>query len=77
MRDELFGFLIAGHETTGTVIKWVLKWLTERQDVQSKLRVELLAMFPEIREAKQTQSAEALSNTKVCLSSSLNISAFC
>ncbi|TKA50190.1 hypothetical protein B0A49_12712 [Cryomyces minteri] len=40
-RDEIFGILIAGHETTATTITWGLKFLTDCQDVQQKLRRSL------------------------------------
>ncbi|KAI0318662.1 cytochrome P450 [Amylostereum chailletii] len=35
-------FLIAGHETTSTAVTWVLFALAKHQDVQDKLRTELL-----------------------------------
>ena len=41
IRDELFGFFSAGHETTSTTICWALKYLTKHQDVQQKLRSAL------------------------------------
>ncbi|KAK5017086.1 hypothetical protein LTR60_002096, partial [Cryomyces antarcticus] len=40
-RDEIFGILIAGHEITATTITWGLKFLTDCQDVQQKLRRSL------------------------------------
>lgn len=41
IRDELFGFFAAGHETTSTTICWAVKFLTKHQDVQKKLRSAL------------------------------------
>ena len=41
IRDELFGFFSAGHETTSTTICWALKYLTKHRDVQQKLRSAL------------------------------------
>lgn len=41
IRDELFGFFAAGHETTSTTICWAVKYLTEYQEVQQKLRAAL------------------------------------
>lgn len=38
IRDELFGFFAAGHETTSTTICWAVKFLTRHQDVQRRLR---------------------------------------
>ncbi|KAK4548598.1 hypothetical protein LTR36_009508 [Oleoguttula mirabilis] len=45
VRDELFGFLVAGHETTATTICWGLKFLTKHQHTQQKLRSTLQAEF--------------------------------
>lgn len=41
IRDELFGFLVGGHETTSTTITWGLKYLADNQTVQSKLKDEI------------------------------------
>ena len=41
IRDELFGFLIAGHETSSNTLLWGLKLLTMHQEVQDKLRSSL------------------------------------
>ena len=43
IRDELFGFFAAGHETTSTTICWAVKYLTQHQEVQRKLRAGLRA----------------------------------
>lgn len=66
MRDELFGFVIAGYETTGTVMQWALKWITSKQTVQTKLRSELREAFRETLDAGQDPSVEALCKAKVC-----------
>jgi len=41
VRDETFGFLIAGSETTSSGITWTLTSLAENQDVQQKVREEV------------------------------------
>lgn len=66
MRDELFGFVIAGYETTGTVMQWALKWISSRQTVQTKLRSELHEALREVLNAGQDPTVEALCKTKVC-----------
>ncbi|KAK4554653.1 hypothetical protein LTR86_008155 [Recurvomyces mirabilis] len=45
VRDELFTFLLAGWETTATVLKWAVKHLTAQQEVQQKLRQCLRAFY--------------------------------
>jgi cytochrome P450 len=47
LKDELFGFLLAGHETTSTTMMWGLKFLTDHQDVQSRLREAMRYAMPE------------------------------
>ena len=47
LKDELFGFLLAGHETTSTTMNWGLKFLTEHQDVQAKLLQAMRDAMPE------------------------------
>ncbi|KAL5120724.1 hypothetical protein ACEQ8H_001473 [Pleosporales sp. CAS-2024a] len=41
MQDELLGLLIAGHDTTATVLSWGVKFLEQNQAAQQKLRLEL------------------------------------
>ncbi|CZR65123.1 related to TRI13-cytochrome P450 [Phialocephala subalpina] len=46
LKDELFGFLLAGHETTSTTLMWGMKFLTDHQDVQRRLREALRDAIP-------------------------------
>lgn len=46
LKDELFGILLAGHETTSTTITWGLKFLTDHQDVQGKVRQAMRDAIP-------------------------------
>ncbi|KAJ5017712.1 Cytochrome P450 monooxygenase [Colletotrichum sp. SAR 10_99] len=38
MKDELFGVLTGGHDTTSTTMLWALKYLTDCPQIQTKLR---------------------------------------
>ena len=40
-------FLLAGHETTGVTVSWTLYYLSENQEVQDKLRKEIVKEFPD------------------------------
>lgn len=51
IQDELFGFLIAGHETTSTTLSWALKYLSTHQDMQARLRTELRSHLPRAAQA--------------------------
>lgn len=57
IRDELFGFFAAGHETTSTTICWAVKHLTRYQDVQLKLRVALRAAHKQAHDEGRLPSA--------------------
>lgn len=47
MRDELYGYIGAGHETSSTSFQWTIKHLAIHQDIQKKLRKALRAAYPE------------------------------
>jgi len=44
-KDEVFGFLVAGHETTATTIAWGVKLLSDNQQAQTKLREVLRSTY--------------------------------
>lgn len=44
VRDEMFTMLVAGHETTATLLAWVLHRLTEHPDVQAAARAEVASV---------------------------------
>ncbi|KIW12723.1 hypothetical protein PV08_10001 [Exophiala spinifera] len=43
--DELYGFLVAGHDTTSTTLDWGVKLLADHPAAQSRLRGSLQATF--------------------------------
>ncbi|KAI1452290.1 cytochrome P450 [Annulohypoxylon moriforme] len=47
MRDELLLFIYAGHDTTSNTLQWFVKFMTNNQEVQTKLREALKAAFPD------------------------------
>lgn len=60
--SELGGFLQAGFETTASTLSWGLKYLTGRQDVQTKLKDELKGAFGVGRGVPE---AEAIAKTSL------------
>lgn len=56
-QDELFGFLIAGHETTTTTMSWALKMLADNPLIQQKLRQELETEFSAAADAATNPTA--------------------
>ena len=45
LRDELLELLITGHETTASSISWAIKYLTDNQEIQLRLRDSLFQTF--------------------------------
>ncbi|KAH6637941.1 cytochrome P450 [Boeremia exigua] len=41
MISEIFGLLVAGHDTTSTTLMWSMKWFSRYPEVQSRLRSDL------------------------------------
>ncbi|GAB1743990.1 hypothetical protein NU219Hw_g1030t1 [Hortaea werneckii] len=58
IRDELLGFLIAGHETTSTTLCWAIKFLTAHQDIQEKLRSALNEAFSHAKSVGENPTIE-------------------
>ncbi|XXG96005.1 hypothetical protein Hte_002282 [Hypoxylon texense] len=44
-KDELFGFLVGGYDTTATTLMWSTKFMADNPRVQSKLRAVLFDTF--------------------------------
>ncbi|PSK46517.1 Cytochrome P450 94C1 [Elsinoe australis] len=64
-KDELFGFLIGGHDTTSSTVMWGVKFLTDYAEVQAKLRAALRAAYPAEAKSGAVPSAEAICRTNV------------
>ncbi|KAF2226092.1 cytochrome P450 [Elsinoe ampelina] len=63
-KDELLGFLIAGHDTTSTTVMWGVKFLADNQQAQTKLRAALREAHPDIAKG-QMPTADAISKAHV------------
>ncbi|KAI1131463.1 cytochrome P450 [Nemania abortiva] len=46
IHDELFGYLVAGHDTSSTALAWMVKHVADYPEVQAKLRSALRAAYP-------------------------------
>ncbi|KAK5135427.1 hypothetical protein LTR08_005215 [Meristemomyces frigidus] len=65
IRDELFGFLTAGFDTTSTTICWGLKFLTRGLANQAMLRSALQAEFKRAREAGDNPTVDEITKANV------------
>ncbi|KAI1268608.1 cytochrome P450 [Xylariaceae sp. FL1019] len=63
--DELFGLLVAGHDTTSTTAAWGLKLLSDHQSVQEKLRHAVRQGFPEAVSEDRWPTAEEISKVHI------------
>ncbi|GAW19653.1 hypothetical protein ANO14919_091420 [Xylariales sp. No.14919] len=65
MSDEIFGFVLAGHETTSTVLCWGLKFLSDNAGAQSKLRELLERAFKGRRGTSHGPSIQEITSTSI------------
>ncbi|RYP75435.1 hypothetical protein DL769_003829 [Monosporascus sp. CRB-8-3] len=61
LRDELLLFIYAGHDTTSTTLQWWVKFMTNNQQAQNKLRESLRAAFG----SSSIPSVEALTSKDI------------
>lgn len=61
----LFGFVIAGYDTTATTVEWGLKFLTKHQNVQKKLRRSLRSSFAQKAESGEVPAAIDIAKASV------------
>ncbi|CAJ0629092.1 3641_t:CDS:2 [Entrophospora sp. SA101] len=47
IRNQIMTFFIAGHESTGVMMIWILYYLSKDQEIQDKLREEIVKEFPD------------------------------
>lgn len=65
IRDELFGFYLAGHETTSTTIHWAVKRLSFHQEVQAALRAALWEAHPRAFQERRLPTAEEMAHANI------------
>ncbi|KAI0835643.1 cytochrome P450 [Hypoxylon sp. FL0890] len=65
MRDEAFGFVVAGHDTTSTTVLWALKYLADTSRVQAHLREAMQLAFATAKAEKRNPSISEITSTTV------------
>ncbi|QIW95517.1 hypothetical protein AMS68_001035 [Peltaster fructicola] len=65
IKDELFAFMIAGHDTSATTLLWGLKLLTDNQGAQNKLRQHLFAEFEHARKTNSMPTVKNIYKSKI------------
>ncbi|XP_048760776.1 uncharacterized protein LOC125669949 isoform X2 [Ostrea edulis] len=62
--DQIFGFLIAGFDTTSVALTWTLLQLSEKPDLQERVRGEILSVFgPDLNRPITHEELDALKLT--------------
>ncbi|KAK2606524.1 hypothetical protein N8I77_005267 [Diaporthe amygdali] len=65
MFDEIFGFVIAGHDTTSTTFSWGVKFLADNPEVQTRLRSALQAHFSLAKSEKRAPTVEEIISARI------------
>ncbi|USP77758.1 cytochrome P450 monooxygenase [Curvularia clavata] len=65
MSAELFGLLIAGHDTTSTTLLWALKFLAHHDSIQTRLRTNLQTSFSQARSESRLPSAHEIATSNI------------
>ncbi|ROT40788.1 cytochrome P450 [Sodiomyces alkalinus F11] len=63
--DEIFGNIVAGHDTTSSALAWVLKFLTDNPATQTKLRAGLRSAHADAAAAGRVPTLAELIRNKV------------
>ncbi|KAF6825325.1 cytochrome p450 monooxygenase [Colletotrichum musicola] len=65
MKDELFGVITGGHDTTSTTMLWGLKYLADHPHIQTKLRSAMEAGFSAAHAEKRNLLIEEIMHINV------------
>ena len=65
IKDELFGFIVAGHDTTAITTSWGVKLLTDNQQVQDKLRSALRTQYKRAAEEGGNPTVQDIVNAEI------------
>ncbi|KAI0486964.1 cytochrome P450 [Xylaria cf. heliscus] len=63
--DELFGYIVAGRDTSATSLSWMVKNMSDYPEVQTKLREALRTAYPEAYAEKRQPTIVELWKTPV------------
>ncbi|GKT58396.1 cytochrome P450 [Colletotrichum tofieldiae] len=65
MIDEVFGVVVAGHDTTSTTMCWGVKLLADNPQTQTTLRDALRSAFSDARAENRSPTVKEISGTKI------------
>lgn len=65
VQDEVFGFLLAGHDTTSSTVVWGVKYLADNPIAQTKLRNTLRAAYPSAASERRNPTVHEINSIPV------------
>jgi cytochrome P450 len=63
--DEIFGYIVLGHDTTSVTLSWWVKFMARYQSYQSRLRAALHQAFPAALSDKRLPSVEEITHSQI------------
>ncbi|KAG8164295.1 hypothetical protein KVR01_006213 [Diaporthe batatas] len=63
--DEIFGFVVAGHDTTSTTISWGVKFLADNPRAQDRLRAAMQEGFSAAKEEGRPPTVHEIISTNI------------
>jgi hypothetical protein len=66
IRDELYGYITGGVETTASALKWAMKYLTKYPDIQQKLRESIRTRLSGAASGARQPLLEEIIKAQVC-----------
>ncbi|KAF9628978.1 putative cytochrome p450 monooxygenase protein [Lasiodiplodia theobromae] len=65
LQDEVFGFVVAGHDTTSTSLSWGVKFLADNPETQARLRDALRSSFPDAVNDKRLPKGQEIMRASI------------
>ncbi|KAB2573628.1 Steroid 17-alpha-hydroxylase/17,20 lyase [Lasiodiplodia theobromae] len=65
LQDEVFGFVVAGHDTTSTSLSWGVKFLADNPETQARLRAALRSSFPDAVNEKRLPKGQEVMRASI------------
>ncbi|KIM95817.1 hypothetical protein OIDMADRAFT_45113 [Oidiodendron maius Zn] len=65
MYDEIYGFIVAAHDTTATTLTWGLKFLADNPTVQYKLHSEVCSALAQATTEKRDPTVEEITGVSI------------
>ncbi|KAI5918404.1 cytochrome P450 [Camillea tinctor] len=65
MNDEIFGFVVAGHDTTSTTVNWGVKLLADHPQITTRLRAALQRSHPAAVRERRSPNIDEIQGSRI------------